>query len=192
MPNPQRFERRIERQLGDLGREPLAAGDERRMIVADVRRRGLRGRAGRHVDRPLALRVDEDLGQRARASGEVEARLDARLLHRSAERTPGFVVRLPTEETDPRAEERGPTGLIEQDAPDARLDRSPRVDVVEQALLVRSEHAPGPVHAIEDHAADADELELLFGFPSGVSHVSRPSSRSASSRPAPVRAPPFP
>ena len=108
----QRLERRIEGELGDLGRQSLSARDEIRMIFADVGRRRLRRCARSHVDRALAFRVDEDLGQGARAAREIEARLDARLLHGSAEGPTRVVVGLTAEEADPGAEECGPAQLI--------------------------------------------------------------------------------
>jgi hypothetical protein len=154
-------EGRVEGQLGDLGRESAGAGDEVGVVAPDVLGAGLGGGTRGHVDRTLALGVDEDLGEGRRATRQVEARRDAVGRHRAAQAAPRVVVGLAPEDPDRHAEERRPAELVQHQPADPDLDRARPRRRLEQPLLVGGEHTTRAVHAVEDHAADADELERV-------------------------------
>jgi len=134
------------------------------MILADMVGPGLSRRPGRHVDSALAVLIDEDLGNGARRSTQVEIRFDARARHRSTQQAPPLVVGLSSKNSRTNSKQRGPAELIQHQPANTRLHRCARGDGFQQTLLVGCQDAPRKVHPIEHHAAEADQVEIAPTF----------------------------
>jgi hypothetical protein len=161
----ERFVRGRKRHLVHLGREPRAARDEGRVLVAHVRRGRLRGRRRIEVDGALAARLDEDRRDRARRAVEHEVVLDAGAIHRGAQDAAVLVVGALAEDAGAQPERARPAELVQDHAADEGAHRrtARAVDRLQRSLFVGTDDARRAVDAVHDHRADGDEVELSCG-----------------------------
>ena len=81
--------------------------------------------------------------------------------HGTTQQPSRVVFGLTPEEAHLQSKETGPTELVQHQTTDARLNRSLATDRLEQPLLVGRQYAACPMHPVEDHAADAHEIEFV-------------------------------
>ena len=132
-----------------------------RMLRAHLRRARLRGGAGRHVDGAGACVIHEDLGQRGRGSLPDQLMLDPERVHRRAQEAAALVVGLLAEDARAQAERRRPAEVVEHDPADVGAHGARSRHVAQDRLRIGGQDARRAVHAVDDHAADADDIEFL-------------------------------
>ena len=161
---------------------------ELRVVRAHVLGRGLGGRARRHVDRALAARRrrrSRRTSSRCRRA-RCGARCRAGPSRRAGSGRPSSSACLP-KMPRAQAERRGPAEVVQHDAADSAHRRAAGRDGAQDPLLVGAEHARHAVDAVDDHAADADDVESFCGARAhaaprarGCASVAGPSSSRAS------------
>src|SRR5258708_953496 len=109
---------RPERELRNLGGNEIGAADECAVTVADLGWSELAGRATRHVDRTISIRVDKDCRERAGGAVEGQVMANAEAIHAVAQELAVAVVAHLAEDAGFEPEDSAPSEMIEDETTD--------------------------------------------------------------------------
>src|SRR5215469_5886102 len=150
-----------ERELGYFGRDYVRASHKSAVTALDFLGPQLGGRSTRHVDRAVAIRVDDHGGKRTRTAVERQMLRDPEAIHPGAQEFTVPVIPHFAEDTGAEPEHSRPTKMVEYQAAHlGPLHRATRVMGVQNGFFVSGDDSWSAVEQIYDHAPASHDVEF--------------------------------